>query len=79
MAAAKKAGEHGLATYLTTTGDTWDLIAYRTCGSEAYMPNLINANPDYAHLAVLAGGIELMVPEIDPEQSADLPPWKKDD
>lgn len=66
-------------TYMTTQGETWDWIAHQALGNVNYMPDMIKANPNYAHVAVFSGGIVLTVPTIAPEASTDLPPWKRDD
>ena len=63
--------------YKTIQGDTWDIIALKALGSEMYMNRLIEANIDHADTAVFSAGISLVVPDIPPEASATLPPWKR--
>lgn len=63
--------------YITIQGDTWDIIALKALGSEMYMNRLIEANIDHADTVVFSAGISLVVPDIPPEASATLPPWKR--
>lgn len=66
-----------LDTYITISGDTWDIISYRAYGDGAYMDVLIKANMQYKDVYVFPAGIELEIPEIDPELPDTLPPWKQ--
>lgn len=63
--------------YITVLGDTWDMIAYKIWGNEMFMDKLINANLDFKEVFIFGANQELSVPEIAPEQSNDLPPWKR--
>jgi len=66
-------------TYTTIQGDTWDMIAYRLFGDEAYMEDLIMANPSYIDTLVFSSGTVLSVPELTEGQDDDIPFWRKDD
>lgn len=61
--------------YTTISGDTWDLIAYKTTGDGRNMDLLIAENPQYADTFVFPAGITITVPEIEEETSSALPPW----
>ena len=64
-------------TYTTIQGDTWDGIAYKALGSEYYMTNLIEDNPDHRERVIFPAGIALTIPEIATPTTKNLPPWKR--
>ena len=69
-----------MATYTTTSGDTWDIIAKRVYDNELFMDILIDANTTYRKMVILPAGVVLQVPDIDTtsaEYEANLPPWKR--
>lgn len=63
--------------YTTIQGDTWDLIALRTCGSENYMTKLIEANPEHRETVFFSANVKLKVPEIATPIPSKLPPWRR--
>ncbi|GIQ69264.1 phage tail protein [Xylanibacillus composti] len=63
--------------YTTMQGDTWDGISYKLYQTEAYMSELMTANPDHIRTVVFSAGIVLQVPEIAAPQAEQLPPWKR--
>lgn len=64
-------------TYTTQKGDTWDIIAYKHYGNEAFIKPLITANPEYTETAVFDFGITLHIPEIEKtDSSIYIPPWR---
>lgn len=65
--------------YVTTQGDTWDIIALQQMGSEMQMTVLMDVNPDYIDTVIFGSGVELLIPEPKQEADADLPPWREDD
>ncbi|BFH12335.1 tail protein X [Paenibacillus melissococcoides] len=65
--------------YITTQGDTWDIIALQQMGSEMQMTVLMDVNPDYIDTVIFGSGVELHIPEPQQEADADLPPWREDD
>lgn len=68
-----------IKTYTTESGDTWDMIAYKTMEDVHNTDMLIKANIEYAHITVFSAGIELIIPaEDENERTIDsgLPPWK---
>lgn len=72
-----KGEENMIKTYRTITGDTWDGIAYKTLGNCFYMDLLIKENIEHSQIFIFPAGIELVIPEVEIEPSAKLPPWKR--
>ena len=71
-------GVEGMSnTYRTISGDMWDSIAFKALGSESYTDRLIKANLQYRETVIFPAGVVLMLPTIEPEASATLPPWKE--
>lgn len=63
--------------YITAKGDTFDIIAYSQYGNEELIKPIIDANPQYAHIAVFDYGTELIIPELDKtDETVFLPPWR---
>lgn len=63
--------------YITMLGDTWDIIALKTLGSEKLMGRLIEANIEYADTVTFGAGVKLIVPEYTAPADELLPPWKR--
>lgn len=64
--------------YITSTGDTFDTIAYRMYSDSELIKPIIEANPDYSDVVVFDHGTKLTIPDIDTtNDSAYLPPWRK--
>ncbi|MCM1165681.1 MAG: phage tail protein [Ruminococcus sp.] len=63
--------------YTTILGDMWDLIAFKTLGSEMYTHLLIESNLKYKDVVVFSAGVVLTVPDIETPAASGLPPWKK--
>ena len=66
-----------MGKYITTQGDTWDLIAKKALGSEYYMTNLIDANPDHRETVIFPANALLVIPDVVTSQASSLPPWKR--
>lgn len=64
--------------YITAQGDTWDIIALQQMGSEMQMTVLMQANPGYIETVIFGSGVELLIPEVQPEVDVNLPPWRVD-
>jgi len=64
-------------TYTTIQGDMWDKIAYAQLGDTAHTDKLMNANLRYREYYTFPAGIVLVLPEIPPNTSDTLPPWKR--
>jgi len=63
--------------YTTIQGDMWDGIAKKTLGSEYYMSNLIDANPDYRETVIFSANVRLVIPDVATPIPKKLPPWKR--
>ena len=63
--------------YVTAQGDMWDTIAKRTLGSEYYMTELLEANPQYQHLVIFPANVRMTIPDIPIPEPDNLPPWKR--
>lgn len=61
--------------YTTISGDTWDMIAYKTTGDGRNMDLLIAENPQYADMFVFPAGVDIIIPAIEEKSSTTLPPW----
>lgn len=64
--------------YTAIQGDTWDLVAKKTMGSEYAMSALINANIDKMNVRIFKGGESLLIPEINIEAVTITPPWNNE-
>ena len=66
-------------SYVTVQGDKWDLIAHQQLGDTRHMNKLMAASPQCLDYYIFPAGIELQLPEIDPEQAglSSLPPWRQ--
>jgi len=64
-------------TYVTTSGDMWDLIAKRTLGNEMFADALIKANIKLRHIFIFPANVRLAIPDIPPRLPDGLPPWKR--
>lgn len=64
-------------TYTTSAGDTWDEIAYKTCGSEVLSSEIMLLNRPYIGVVLFGEGIDLTIPVYDTSVTPDtLPPWR---
>lgn len=61
--------------YTTISGDMWDGIAKKTLGSEYYMTELIEANPNHRETVIFSGNVKLKIPEIVTSTFVKPPPW----
>ena len=48
-----------LDTYITISGDTWDIVAYKAYGNEMYMDMLIKANIEHKDTYIFPAGVKL--------------------
>ena len=67
------------STYMTSQGDTWDLIAYDLYGDEKYMHYLIEANWPLLDTLVFSSGTKVIVPDIPEDADEDVPFWRDAD
>lgn len=49
-------------TYITISGDTWDLIAYKVYGNEYYCTQLMDKNREFLDFMIFPSGITLRLP-----------------
>lgn len=61
--------------YITKQGDSWDFLAHYFYGSEYLMTDLVEANQQYRHYIDFPEGIELVIPEVEIDEDAELPEW----
>ena len=64
-------------TYLTISGDMWDLIAKKTLGTEIQKAALMAANIKYRDIYIFPANIQLAIPDLPPRLPDSLPPWKR--
>lgn len=64
-------------TYTTKQGDMWDGIAYNIYGDERRMDVLMAANPAWIRTVVFSAGVVLQVPDVAPNVTQNLPPWRR--
>lgn len=67
------------STYMTSQGDTWDLMAYNLYGAEKYMRYLAEANWPLLDILVFPSGVKINVPDIPEDAAEDVPFWRVDD
>ncbi len=67
-----------MSTYITKSGDMFDLIAYRVYGSTDHTAKLIKANTEYSNVFIFSAGVKLNVPDLDTTDydSSYIPPWR---
>lgn len=63
--------------YTTIQGDTWDVIALKTTGSEMNMNKLIENNITHRDTVIFGAGVVLDIPDIPTSVNELLPPWKR--
>ena len=64
-------------TYTTTSGDTWDSIAYNILGGCKYTALLMQHNREFINTTIFSAGAVLTLPVITTAQMATLPPWRR--
>lgn len=67
----------GMSSYISVSGDMWDMIAKKTLGSELHKDKLIKANIEYSEIFIFPAGIKLNIPALVEEVPLQLPPWKR--
>lgn len=69
-----------MKTVMTSSGDTWDAIAWSVWGEGAdqtYTAALIAANPAHIERVIFPSGLRLVIPDIDAAPLGTLPPWRR--
>ena len=62
--------------YTTRAGQQWDEIALDVYGDEEHADILMQANPQAIGTYQFPAGILLNTPELEEEQTTELPPWR---
>ncbi len=63
--------------YITTQGDTWDIIAFKLYNNEKAMAKLIEANPAHRDTVFFSANVSLAVPVVEIKSSVPVPPWRQ--
>lgn len=66
--------------HITVDGDRWDNLAWQYYGDANDYEQIIAANPEVEIIPILPGGIKLLIPVIDEDETkstTELPPWKQ--
>lgn len=66
--------------HITVDGDRWDNLAWQYYGDANAYEQIIAANPEILIMPILPGGIKLLIPVIEEdetESTTELPPWKQ--
>ncbi|MDK9716746.1 MAG: tail protein X [Trichlorobacter sp.] len=66
--------------HITVDGDRWDNLAWQYYGDANAYEQIIAANPEVMIIPILPGGIKLLIPVIEEdetESTTELPPWKQ--
>lgn len=62
--------------HTTSSGETWDMIAYNIYGNSKLAGDIIQANLKYSEYVIFPAGIELILPDISDVKEVVLPPWR---
>ena len=62
--------------YTTRAGQQWDEIALDVYGAEEHADVLMQANPQELGTYQFPAGVILNTPELEEEQTTELPPWR---
>jgi phage tail protein X len=63
-------------TYLTRSGDAWDLIAKEQLGHETMAHHLMAANPDLRDVVIFQADVKLILPDVEAPAQEKEPPWQ---
>ncbi|WP_041272385.1 tail protein X [Desulfitobacterium hafniense] len=63
--------------YTTKKGDTFDILALDAYNEESKAHLIIQANPQYSGVLIFEEGVRLIIPIVETEAAASLPPWKR--
>jgi phage tail protein X len=66
-----------MATYTTKQGDMWDSISFTQLGTDRHTDKLMDENLKYYDHYIFPAGIVLNLPDIEPDVSEHLPPWRR--
>lgn len=63
-------------TYITKSGDTWDMIAKEVYGNELYTSFLMENNHNVINYYVFPDGIELKIIALPEQEEQFFPDWR---
>lgn len=63
--------------YITTQGDTWDLIAKKVYGDEKKLDVLMQNNFQLLDYTVFPAGIKLNISDIKASEEPSFPEWRR--
>lgn len=67
-----------MRNYVTRSGDTWDMIAYKyMADGEKGVSRLIMLNSKFADTVIFPAGIALNIPDDVYDTATDIPPWRR--
>ncbi len=66
-------------TYISSSGDRWDLLAWTYYGDPTLFGPMVMANPNLPIEPVLEAGLIVLIPVLPSATvvAVDLPPWKR--
>lgn len=59
--------------YITSQGDTFDIIAKKFYSKEKYFTKIMEANPEFMHVVLFSSGQKLVIPDIEDVIEDDVP------
>lgn len=66
-----------MGTYVTSQGQTWDMVAKQAYGNELYADYLMQNNPEQIETFIFAAGVVINIPDIKSVSAITLPPWRR--
>lgn len=63
------------SSYITVSGDTWDLISYKVYGSTKYINDLKDSNYDLKKIIIFPPEVAIVVPSIKLTTKGSEPDW----
>ena len=67
-----------MSTYVTSSGDMWDSIAYKLFGNTSHTNSIMKANRQHLGYYTFPAGITLEIPAVDDTSLPNYrPPWKE--
>lgn len=68
----------GVIDYVTSAGDTFDMLALQLYNDEFAAGYIMDANPDHVSTLIFPSGVKLKLPIVETAKSKDtLPPWER--
>lgn len=68
----------GSVEYITSEGDTWDMLSLQAYDEERLASHIIKANPHLSDIIVFEAGQKITIPVFDTvTKSEDVAPWRR--